>query len=231
MNKSLICSILISLCFCPYLARGESVESTRADTSQIVANQPALSQPNASNLPIPDITGWTVTGTSRVELRVSSDLVAYIGLVVQYSNPANSREFIRAVRRHIPRIISHQKKTDERLFSEAVIMFYSQKEEEESLREVSDKSDPVVYIQWRTKENIRNGNDMQDGSFNIWLLRPDGTWYWSQNKKEVIEFLSENISNGKSQNVFSGMKYGVSDIYHIIRINRSDLIRIFEENK
>ncbi len=188
----------------------------------------AQAQPYPS---VPDIRGWTVINISRIELRISDNAVAYIGLEVEYSNPADPREFVRVIRRHIPLIISKQKQSNERLLSEMVVVFYTQKEERDRLKEVSDKSDPILYVQWRTKENPRTGNDMQDGDVRVWFLSSNRGWTFVRNQEVETEFMTENVGNGKPHNVFSGMKYRVGGAYHIIRVDRNDLIKLFRGGK
>lgn len=204
MKKIFAAIVFTAISFYPYLAR--------ADTHP----------------PVPDISGWTVINVSRIELRISDSSVAYIGLEVEYSNPANPREFIRVIRRHIPLILSKSKNQDGRLLSEATIMLHNQKEEQDRLNEVTNNSDPIVYVQWRTKSNSHTGTDMQDGDINVWFLRPNESWLLATNKQVEVEFLTENISNGKPHNVFSGMKYQIGNVYHIIRIDRNDLVRLFQ---
>ncbi|MDP3696693.1 MAG: hypothetical protein Q8R55_01520 [Candidatus Taylorbacteria bacterium] len=217
--KHIIAAVIAISFFCPYFARADSTGSPQANTAQLTAS---------SNPSVPNVSGWTVLSTSRIELRVSDDTVAYIGLEAEYSNPANPREFVRVIRRHIPLIISKRKQQNERLLSEMVVVFYTQKEEQDRLKEVSDKSDPILYVQWRTKKNPRTGNDMQDGDANIWFLRSSGDWLLTHNERIEVEFLSENVGNGEPHNVFSGMKYRVGNAYHIIRVDRNDLIKLFD---
>lgn len=228
MNKVLIVPAFVIFCFYPYLARADTSQLAVSQSNLPVASQPAVSVPNT---PVPDISGWTVTNISRIELRISDDTVAYIGLEIEYNNPADPREFVWVTHRHISLIISKQDQPNERLLSEMVVVFYTQKEEQDRLKEVSDKSDPILYIQWRTKESPRTKNDMQDGDFKVWFLSPNGDWTFVRNQEVETEFMTENIGNGKPRNVFSGMKYGVDGFSHIIRVDRNDLINLFEGGK
>ncbi len=203
--------IVISL-FCPYFAR--------ADTAQ-----------SAQNPPIPDIAGWPVFSMSRTALNISDVTVAYVGLEITYRNPDDLKEFVKVTYRHISFITSKQSKPNARLLSEMVTVFYIQKEEQDRLVEVSKKSDPIIYTRWRVKKNPHNGNDMQDGDFDVWFLSPKGDWPFVKNQNVEIEFMTENVGNGTPHNVFSGMKYQVGDLYHIIRIDRNDLLKLFQGEK
>ncbi len=213
--------VFFSLC-CPYWAR--------ADTAQSVAgqNQLVVSQSNPST---PDISGWVIFNVSRTALNISDLTVAYLGLEVTYINPVNPREFIRVTYRHIPLVISKQNKPNVRLLAEMATVFYTKKEEQDRLLEISKKSDPLIYTRWQTKDNPRTGQDMLDGDFDVWFLSPRGDWKFFKNQEVETEFMTENVGNGKPHNVFSGMKYQVGDIYHIVRIDRNDLLKLFQGDK
>lgn len=209
MKRFVALTVVIISLFCPYFARADTL----------------------LNPPTPDISGWPIFNMSRTALNVSDVTVAYLGLEVTYSNPIDSREFVRVTRRHIPIIISKQSEPNARLLSEMVTVLYTQKEEQDRLLEVSRKSDPIIYTRWRTKENPHTGHDMLDGDFDVWFLSPKGDWMFVKNQEIKIEFMTENVGNGKPHNVFSGMKYQIGNIYHIIRVDRNDLTRLFQEGE
>lgn len=211
MKSILVAIAFVVISFCPYLARANSTLQN-------------LSPP-------PDITGWKVVNISRVILQISDTPIAYVGLEIEYSNPTNPKEFIRVIRRHIPLILSKSKNQNGRLLSEAAITLYNQKEEQDRLNEVTNKSDPIVYVRWRTKNNPRTGTDMQDGDFDVWFLSPKGDWTFIKNQKVETEFMTENVGNGEPHNIFSLMKYQVGNIYHIIRVDRNDLLKLFQGDK
>lgn len=227
MKRLIFAFVLTVLSFSPYLARAGT------DLSDGVQLASGSSSPK---LPIPDISTWTIVSISRTELRVSDITVAYLCLEVEYNNPNNPREFVRVISRHTPLIISKQKLGEGRLFSEIIVVFYAKKEEQDRLTEIVSKSDPLIYTWWRTKRNSDTGTDMQDGDVNIWFLQSDGNWSSFRNKKINIEFLTENIGNGKPHNVFTGMKYQIKDdafgdFYHIVRVDRDDLAKLFKEDR
>jgi len=211
MKKGLI-SAFIVFCLCPHLAR--------ADTDPFPAN---------CSIPAPDISGWTVVQTSRVEFRISDETAAYLGLDVEYMryrNPADPGEFVQIISRHVPGIFSEQRPTDERLFSQAVAIYYTQKDREDFFSEIAKKTDPILYLHWRTKENSRTGRDMKDGDTNIWFLQSSGKCLTAQNERVGVQFVTENVDNGKLRNVSVGVKYQVGDAYHILKIDRRDLLRL-----
>ncbi|MDO8496225.1 MAG: hypothetical protein Q7S43_02110 [bacterium] len=222
MKRFIALTVIVVSLFCPYFAR--------ADTAQLAvsSNPPVVS---ISNPPVPDITDWKVVNMSRTALNVSDVTVAYLGLEIEYSNPSNPREFVRIIKRHIPLIVSKQNKPDIRLLAEMASVFYTKKEEQDRLLEISKKSDPIIYTRWRTKDNAHTGHDTLDGDFDVWLLSSKGDWTFAKNQEIKIEFMTENVGNGKPHNVFSGMKYQVGDVYHIIRIDRNDLLKLFKGEK
>lgn len=177
---------------------------------------------------IPDVSGLLTINISRIELRISDKDVAYMGLEIDYQNPSDRNEFLRVIKRHIPLIISKKKNPNEKKFGEMILTYYTEKEEEDRLKEVSDKSDPIAYVQWRTKQNPIHGRDEQDGPFRVCLMSFDGNFVSFDGQRLELEFLSENVTNGNQYNIFSGMEYRLGDIYHIHRINRDDLKALFE---
>lgn len=206
--------------FYPYLARAGSTSSPQADTNPLVVS--------VSNPPIPDISSWTVVNMLRIDFRISDNVPAYIGLEIEYNNPADPREFVQVIRRHIPLILSKPKRSDRRLLSEMADVFYNQREEQDRLKENSDKSDPVAYIRWQIRKDPNTGRDALDGDVDIWFMPPDGDWRFVKNEKKVVEFLTENVGNGKPHNIFSGIKYQIGDVYHMLKVARSDILRVLE---
>ena len=154
--------------------------------------------------------------------------VAYLGLDVKYQNPADPRESVRVISRHTPLILFKNHPKNEKLFREAATLSYIQKEAQDRLNELSSKTDPFLYVQWRTQKDARTGRNVQDVS--IWFRPSDGNWLpVIKNEKVKIEFLSENVGNGKTHNILVGRKYQVGSSYHILKLDRFDLIRLASE--
>lgn len=232
---------LLVFCFCPHLARGEPVESARADTDVFPAN---------CSIAAPDISDWEVVKTPRTEFRISDLTVAYLGLAIEYAdyrNPLNGKEFVRVFSRHIP-LIPEQKDPNERVILDVVIMLYNQKEERERLAQLEKESDVFLFMRWRTGDNIRTGGDMLDGDVDLWFLKSDGGCLVAKNEKVTIQFSSENVGNGKPRNVFVGVQYSieiypdenicsedeskdedvckVQKFYHILKVDRRDVLQL-----
>lgn len=214
MRKTALAAILII--FLPSLAR--------ADTNTFPAN---------CSVPVPNISDWEAIQQSQIEFRLSNQAVAFLGLVVESKTYRNSHsgEIIKVFSRHIPMIFAEQKQDDERLLEEAVALFYAEKEKNDLLAKLKEKIDPLLYVYWRIRINPRNGNDMLDGDVNIWFMSSDGSCQFSQNKKIGIQFMTENVGNGQSRNVFVGVKYQIDGAYHILKVDRRDVANLMEREK
>lgn len=228
MKRIITIFVSIYLLFCSYISL--------ATASSFVVNTPVLNQLNELKPSIPNISNWNLINISRIELRISDCASIYIGMEAEYNNPSNSRDFVRVVSRHISLPISKCRNYNKLLLSETVARLYAQKEEQDLLAERSKKSDPLLYIQWQTVENLLTGRDTLTGDVNIWFmpakgLLPNGSWLFFKNEKIKVEFLTENVGNGEPHNVFSGRRYGVGDYQHIIRVNRNDIVQLLGEEK
>ena len=212
--------ILTVLCFFPYLARADSTSSLQADTDIFPAN--------CKNPSVPDISGWEMTQWSRIEFRLSDYTVAYLGLDVEhrtYRNP-DSGESMKVFSRHIPFIPSRPKQTNERVIVDVATELYVQKDEEDRLGKLDKKMDPFLYVYWRVRANPRNGNDMLDGDVNIWFMPSDGSCHFFQNELINIQFMTENMGEGKPRNVFVGVQYQIGEAYHILKVDRRDVAHL-----
>ena len=219
--KALIATFaVIAMFFCPYMAR--------ADTA-LIQSAPEISLP-------PNVDGWNVINMSRIALIISDTAVAYIGFETEYNNPNDLSESVKVIRRHIPLIISKNKKVDSRVLSETIITLFIKGEEDQRLKKISSEADAILYIHWRTARNPLTGRQNKlDGDINIWFLPADGNWIFVKNQSVKTEFMTENINSDKPDkkpyNIFSGMKYQVGDAYHIVRLDRSILVALADEGK
>lgn len=215
---------LIIFCFYPYFARGEPVESARADTNTFPAN---------CEFAAPDITGWEIIRTSRIEFRLSDESIAYLGIDVEntdYRNPLNTKEFVRVISRHIP-LISFQKKLNEMVILDTAVTLYNQKEEQDRFNELEKEIDPILFIRWRTKESSRTGQNQRYSDVDIWFLKSSGECLVAKNEKIGVQFLTENVGDGKPKNVFVGVRYRVGGVYHILKVNRGDILLLTNGEK
>ena len=176
--------------------------------------------------PVPNVTNWKVVNVSRIELRISDCASVYIGLETEYNNPANLKSFVRIVSRYIPVPIYKCRKDNKKLLSETATTLYVQKEEQDLLSERSKQSDPFLYIQWQTTEDSRTGRDRLVGDVILGIMPADGSWVITKNEKVTVEFMTENIGNGKPHNIFSGNESRIGNTYHIIRVDRNDIIQL-----
>jgi len=207
MRKALLA--LVIFCFCPYLAR--------ADTKIFPAN--------CENPPVFDISNWETVKTSRVEFRISDQIVAYLGLDVEHRIYRNldSGESLEVFSRHTPFIPSRSKQMDGQMINEVATMLYVQKDEEDRLGELEGKADPFLYVYWRIQKNSRNGNDMLNGDVNIWFMPSDGSCRFFKNELIKVQFLSEKVGDGQPRNIFVGVRYQIGEAYHLLKVDRRDV--------
>lgn len=178
--------------------------------------------------PIPDVSGWEVIGKSRIEFRLSDEALAYLGLDIEYTilrNP-NSGESMQIISRHRSRMFARQKVEDNRKFAQVAASLYADRDEQEMFAELEKELDPILYIYWIVGKNPATEERTKDGDTNTWFMSSDGSCLFTQNKKVGVQFLSENVGNGKPRNVFVGVKYQIGDVYHILKINRRDVLTI-----
>ena len=185
----------------------------------------------AISLPTPNVRDWKVVSVSRIELRISDDAVVYLGLEMTYNNPKDIGEFVKVFSRHIPLPVAKPKPTDDHSFNETAGLLYAQKAVQDILDERSKQADPFLYIQWRTEEDPRTLGNILSGDMNIWFMPADGEWVLIKNQEVAFEFLTENIVNGESHNVFSGMEYRLGSSYHILKVSRDDIVQLLEGGK
>lgn len=189
--------------------------------------------PTGDNMPpIPDTGDWMIVQKSRIEIRISSGRVAYLGSDTEQTRSHKdglSNEFMRVIRRHAPAIFVRSQLGGNRSFLKETTTRYSQKEEADQLAELDKKAEPFLYLYWRSIENPITKRSGLEGDVNIWMLKPGGECLFVQNEKVGVEILSENIGDGKPRNILNGIKYQIGDIYHILKIDRGDLIAALGE--
>lgn len=220
--KTLLLAVVVLLY--PYFARAN------IDLLEISKFKPF---PENCPNPTPDVSSWEVVGKSRIEFRLSDEVVAYLGLDIEYTilrNP-NSGESMQIISRHRSRMFARQKVEDKHKFAQVAASLYADRDEQEMFAELEKELDPILYIYWRAEKNPVTEENTKDGDTNIWFMPSDGNCLFTQNKKIGVQFLSENVGNGKSRNVFVGVKYQIGDVYHILKVNRRDVLTIMNPKK
>lgn len=162
-----------------------------------------------------DTAGLTVISKSRIEVRISDEKVAYLGLDIEYQNPDVPEEFVRVVSRHVPVIFAKPKQRNENLLREVAEELNVRKEEQDLLNELEQNTDPVVYVKWRIKKDSRTGKDVRDGDVSVCFLGSDGEWLFAQNEQIAVQFLSE----------LAGRQYHLSTASHILTVDPGDIIQ------
>jgi len=179
--------------------------------------------------PAPDLTGWIQEPVSRVEITVSDSIHVSLGIEVEYKNPANPNEFVRVIAKHVPLVVREQRMPNNRLISEVMLSMYAERDVNELLGKLSKESDPIIFMRWHVKKDPKTGRDAQDGDTEVWFRKNEGDWIFDKNREVLVEFISENVTNGHNRNVMVGRKYSMNGAYHIFKADRKDIVKAMEE--
>lgn len=177
--------------------------------------------------PPPDVDGW-IMEKNAIDVKISDEVGVYIGFELKYQNPSDPQEFVMVIMRSIPAIVIRGRVTDTRSFMQTFVENYANKDETDLLKVLyEERSDPIIYIKWRVKEDPRTGNMVQDGDATVWLETNAGERLTSAGEKVSVEFVTELIINGEEKNISVGRKYSLKNGSHILKIDRSDLEAVF----
>lgn len=183
--------------------------------------------------PLPDISKWIFVNSSPISLRITDRAVVYLGIEKEYKNPNDTNEYIKVVGRHISLPILEKKTYDQESLRESGSALIIQKEEKDLLDKYSQETDPFIYLKWRIVKDSRTGLNILDpnSDVEIWFMpaegpKFDGSLYFFKNEKIAVEFLTENIRNQESRNIFSGIESRIGDKYHIMRAGRNNIIEL-----
>lgn len=181
----------------------------------------------------PDVKDFTPVLSKELEFQIDDYKTALVGRVVVYQNPNNQNEFVRVYYRQVA-IISERSKEKNSMETNSrdtdlSNLKYHNREEAEVLGRVQKATDAFVYVQWRTVRDPRTGQDIQEGSFQVWLLNSSGIWAYRiqpTGAKSDLDSspLSEPSKNNHKNRINVGIKFSLDDTVHIVRIDQDDLI-------
>lgn len=206
MKKTAVLSFFLLVFIYPSLARGQTPE-------------------------LPKIDGWTVESKSKIEVQVTDFATLYLGLEIEYRNPADQNEFVWVVKRYAPFIVSRIQPKDERSFSEAVVGFYTKKDLEDTLKKIDDESDAIIYQRWRVEKDPNTGQSVQPGKTETWLLDSMGLWRFETGQKVSTGSVSELKTADFKDGVPAGVEYSVGDFHQILKIEHGYLVLALKEEK
>lgn len=177
--------------------------------------------------PPPDVAGW-IMEKNAIDVKISDEITVYIGFELKYQNPTDPQEFVMVIMRSIPAIVVRSQVTNDRSFIQTFVENYANKDEKDLLKILyEERSDPVIYIKWRVKDDPRTGKVVQDGDATVWLETNAGERLTSTGEKVSVEFMTELIVNGEEKNISVGRKYSLKNGSQILKIDRGDLEAIF----
>ncbi|GEM_PF-6607107 len=180
----------------------------------------------------PDVKGFTPVLSKELEFRIDDYKTALVGRVVVYQNPDDPNEFVKVYYRQVA-IVSEraQEKNNSETGSHDSNLSnfqYHSKQEAEVLGRVQQATDAFAYVQWLTVRDQRTGQDIQDGSFQIWLLDPNGVWvYYTQpaGKSPLnLSPFSEPSKDNPKNRINVGIEFFLAGEVHIIRIDQDDIL-------
>lgn len=178
--------------------------------------------------PLPDPTGWQVVLQKQLEFRVNDCQTAFVGLMTEYRNPQDSREFVRVYRQQIALVSGCAKEINVGAVrdSESVVSVfnYRQKKERDALDLVQKATDVFAVARWKTTEDSRSGQTMLAGPIQSWLLDQTGSWIFSSGQEMTSMPFSEPFMLNAGRRVQVGLQFSLGDAIRVIRIDQEYLV-------
>lgn len=222
VTKELVVFLLLFSIFYPSLARADTPDPP-------AVSLPVPSMSNASNPP--DLSGWKMEATYRIDVRLSDLVVIYLGFEILYSNPDSYGEFALVTKRHRPLIVAKSDPRDDRMFKKAVVNFYTQKEQENTLQKRYEEADTIVCQKWRVAKDAKTGRPVRVGNVEVWFLDSGGNSKIVFNQKVSVGSVSELKSPDFENGILAGVRYSIGESYQIIRAEHVFLVMALKKEK
>lgn len=176
----------------------------------------------------PDVKGFTPILSKELEFRIDDYRTAFVGRVVDYQNPAEPNEFVRVYYRQVAIVSERAKENNTKEAggrdSDSSNLNYHQKQENEVLGRVQQATDAFAYIQWRTVQDPRTGQDVRTDFLRSWLLDQNGSWMFSYGDGLLISPFSEESKTNSEKRIIVGIQFALADGTHIVRIDQDDIM-------
>lgn len=181
----------------------------------------------------PDVKNFTPVLSKELDFRIDDYKKALVGRIVVYQNPNDQNEFVRVYYRQVA-IVSERAKEknaieagsrDDNLSS----LKYHSQEEAEVLDRVQKATDAFAYVQWRTVRDSRTGQDVKDGSFQVWLLEQNGNWTFTNGYDLNTSPFSEPSKNNPKKRINVGLRFYLAGGVHIVRVDQDDIVTFVKE--
>ncbi len=193
----------------------------------------SLAGTQSSNSP-PNLEGWKLVESHETNLEAkvqAGGLVytAYFGYVEDYQGPGTPGEFVRVIKRYVPVILVVEDDQQKQTLQTEVVSNYSRKASQDVLSKVHTKADAVGYTRWHVTKDSRTGEDIRTGAVESWLRIQNGDWVYAEGIIEK-ELYSEIASDSKKA-ILVGVKFSLGNKYHIMRVDRADMVAKKEDKK
>lgn len=176
----------------------------------------------------PDVKGFTPVLSKELEFRIDDYRIAFVGQVVDYQNPNDPNEFVRVYYRQVAIISERAKENDSKetgsLDRNSSNLNYHLKQETEALSRVQQATDAFAYVQWRTVQDPRTGQNIRTDLFRSWLLGQNGNWMFSYGDGLFVSPFSEESTTNPDKRIIVGIKFVLVDGVHIVRIDQDDIM-------
>lgn len=186
----------------------------------------------AQNIPDPpDVSDWPATA-DFIEAKVSDLTSVFLGFDLTHVNPANPNEFVRVIRRAVPRVMIRAKEDDQRSFAQSLRLNFSDQERRQTLDTMRSESEPVVYVKWRVQRDDETGQTTLDGRPAVWLLDSTGAWNFDDTGRPLaVETVSEYVNSDVNKNVLVGRRYSLGGRYHVLMADYYYVTFVLEKSK
>ena len=188
----------------------------------------SLGPPDLKTDPRPDVQNFNIVLSKQLEFRIDDYRTAFVGRVVVYQNPENLNEFIRVYYRQVVIISERAREKSSAeigsLESNSSNLNYHRRQEEEILGRVQQWTDAFAYVQWRTAQDSRMGQEVRIVFFRSWLLEQGGNWTFSSQLQMETMPLSEPSKSSPDKLIVVGIKFVLAGGVHIIRIDQDELV-------
>lgn len=179
----------------------------------------------------PNLSGWKVESTYRIDVRISDLVIVYLGFETLYSNPDEPGQFALVAKRHRPLIMAKSDPRDDRMFKSAVVNFYTRKELEDVLRKRYEETDIIICQRWREVKDSKTGQPVRVGDIEVWFLDSGGNPRVVLNQKVSTGGVSELRSPDFKDGILAGVKYSIGNSYQIIRAEHAFLVMVLKKEK
>jgi len=192
---------------------------------------PGLAGAQTKSPSVPDTAGWKEMSQVNITFRVSDNEFVFLGFEVEYSNPADSNEFILIFYRHAP-FNSVAGKNVETPAEKGIERDYRNNEERAVIQDSRKRSEPFAYKKYKLVKDPGTKEMVLDGPVESGLWNYNGVWVASTSQEVAGKDLkslggdsdfSEFSKDDPENFVVVGKKFTLGEAYNILRIDQDYL--------